>query len=141
MSMLPDVFNPEDEDDDPFKPLPAGWYLAEIFKSKLTPTKDKKGKYLDNGYTILEGEFKGRKVYGNINLVNASDMAVRIGRADLKKICVAVGHEGELEETEDLFGIPLCIKLSVKEATSQWPAKNEVKNFAHESQLEELNGE
>ena len=135
MAMLPDIFVPEDADENPFAPIPADWYLAEITKSDAHITKDKKGKYLSFAFTVLEGEFKDRIIYTNVNTVNASDVAVKIGRADLKGMCVSAGHDGPLEDTEDLHNIPMAIKVTIKPETSQWPAKNEIKAYKPESYL------
>lgn len=129
MALLPEVFQPEEAEDDPFAPLDAGWYEGEIIKSELKVTRDKKGKYISLQFKILEGDAKGRMVFTNLNIINASETAVRIARSDLKKICGAVAFEGDLEDTTDLHNIPMGIKLSVKPETSQWPAKNEIKNF------------
>lgn len=135
MALLPSVFIPEETDENPFAPLPADWYLAEITKSELKTTKDKSGKYIALSLKILEGDHEGRIVYSNLNIVNKSDIAVKIAKADLKAICSSVGFEGELEDTEDLHNIPMAIKLSVKPETSQWPAKNEIKGYKSESEM------
>lgn len=136
MALLPNVFIPDDAEENPFAPLPAGWYEAEIIKSELKTTKDGNGKYIALSFKILEGENEGRLVYTNLNIVNKSDVAVKIARADLKAICGAIGHEGELEDTEDLHNTPMAIKLSLKQETANWPAKNEIKSFKDSSELE-----
>lgn len=136
MALLPNVFIPDDAEENPFAPLPAGWYEAEIIKSELKTTKDGNGKYIALSFKILEGENEGRLVYTNLNIVNKSDVAVKIARADLKAICSAIGHEGELEDTEDLHNTPMAIKLSLKQETANWPAKNEIKSFKDSSELE-----
>jgi hypothetical protein len=128
MAILPDVFTPDEATSDPFTPLPADWYEAEILSSEVKSTKAKDGKYISLKFVILEGEFKDRFVFTNLNIVNKSDVAVRIAQSDLKKICDACGVDS-LEDTEDLHNVPMQIKLSVKPETSQWPAKNEVKDF------------
>ena len=132
MALLPEVFVPEEAEDSPFAPIPANWYLAEITKSELKDTSDKTGKYLALTFKVIEGEHSGRFVFTNLNLVNKSDVAVRIARSDLKAICAAVGHDDELEDSSDLHGIPMEIKVSVKEETAQWPAKNEIKSYRAE---------
>lgn len=132
MALLPDVFVPEEAEDSPFAPIAAGWYLAEITKSELKDTADKTGKYLALTFKVIEGEAQGRFVFTNLNLVNKSDVAVRIARSDLKAICTAAGHEGELEDSADLHGIPMEIKVSIKPETAQWPAKNEIKSYRAE---------
>lgn len=129
MALLPDVFVPDEADENPFAPIPDDWYEAEIFKSELKDTKDKTGKYISLGFKVLEGEHEGRFIYTNLNIVNKNDTAVKIARSDLKKICAACEIDGELEDTEDLHNIPMKIKVSVKPETPQWPAKNEIKDF------------
>lgn len=138
MALLPEVFHPENEEEDPFAPIDADWYLAEIIKSSLEATKDKTGKYISLCFKILEGDREGRFIYTNINIVNNSDTAVRIGKADLKRICMACGIDGELEDTEDLHNIPMYIKVTVKPANAQWPAKNEIKNYKSEEAYTEM---
>lgn len=133
MALLPSVFVPEETEDMEFKPLKAGWYPAELVKSELKITKDKKGKYLSFQFKVTEDandeSSEGRFVFTNLNIVNANETAVKIAHSDLKAICEAVGHEGELEDTVDLHNIPLMIKVSYKPETPDWPAKNEIKGY------------
>ena len=133
MALLPSVFVPEETEDMEFKPLKAGWYPAELVKSELKTTKDKKGKYLSFQFKVTEDandeSSEGCFVFTNLNIVNANETAVKIAHSDLKAICEAVGHEGELEDTVDLHNIPLMIKVSYKPETPDWPAKNEIKGY------------
>jgi hypothetical protein len=133
MALLPSVFVPEETEDMEFKPLKAGWYPAELVKSELKSTKDKKGKYLSFQFKVTEDandeSSEGRFVFTNLNIVNSNETAVKIAHSDLKAICEAVGHEGELEDTVDLHNIPLMIKVSYKPETPDWPAKNEIKGY------------
>lgn len=129
MALLPDVFVPEEAKSTGFEPIPAGYYEAEITKSELKSTKDGTGKYIAMTFKVLDGEHEGRLVFTNLNIVNKSDVAVRIAQGDLKAICHSVGFEGDLEDTEDLHGIPMAIKVSEKPETPQWPAKNEIKGY------------
>lgn len=132
MALLPNVFVPEEAKSSGFEPIPedkCGWLEAELVKSKLETTKAKDGKYLAFGFKITDGEFEGKFIWTNLNIVNKNETAVAIAQGDLKSICEAVGHEGDLEDTEDLHNIPLAIKVSYKEETAQWPAKNEIKGY------------
>ena len=127
MALLPNVFVPDEVKSDV---MPAGWIEAELIKSEIKATKDKKGKYIACHFKIVEdGDYLGKMAFTNLNIINASDIAVKIAQQDLKGICDAVGFEGELEDTEDLHNIPLMIKLTVKEETANWPAKNEIKGY------------
>lgn len=137
MAELPSIFRPDETHENPFAPIPAGWYLAEIVKTELKDTRDKAGKYISVAVKVIEGEHEGRLVYTNLNIVNKSPQAVAIANADLKAICQAVGHEDELEDTEDLHNIPMFVKVSLKPETPNWPAKNEIKGYRSEAQHEE----
>jgi hypothetical protein len=142
MAILPNVFIPEETDENPFAPIPAGWYLVDITKSEVKTTKDKKGKYIALTMKVdPDEENAGYSLYANLNIVNANETAVKMARADLKGICVSVGHEGELEDTEDLHNITMAVKVSVKPESAQWPAKNEVKKYRPAADIDELRGD
>ena len=51
--------------------LPAGKYRAQIVESEMRVTKNGMGKYLWLMLDILEGPQQGRKVFDQLNLVNA----------------------------------------------------------------------
>lgn len=138
MAQLPGVFRPEETDENPFAPIPDAWYEAELIKSEMKDTNDKTGKYLACNWKVMDGDHEGRFIFANLNLVNKSDTAVKIAQADLKKICMAVGHEGELEDSLDLHNIPIMIKVTIKPETAQWPAKNEIKDYKSISEFENM---
>ena len=73
-----------------FDPIPAGKYLAAIIESNMKPTKSGKGQYLELTFQILEGDFKGRKVWARLNLDNPSAQTVKIARGELSAISRAV---------------------------------------------------
>ena len=136
MAQLPSVFNTNDHEEmGDFKPIPAGIYEAEIIKSELKQTRDKTGQYLSLQFKILDedvdGEDKvnGRLIFKNLNLVNKNTQAVEIAQRELKSICVACGIDGELEDSVDLHEIPMGIRVSVKPATAEWPAGNDIKRY------------
>jgi len=140
MAQLPGVFKPSEKEDSSFSALPAGWYLAKITKSEMKKTKAGDGQYLKLAFVIIGGKYDKRMVWVNLNLVNKSETAVRIAESDLKKICEALGI-AELEDSADLHGQPLAIKLSVKAATAQYPEGNDIKDYADESSAPEDDGE
>lgn len=128
MAQLPDVFQPDNESTTDFEVIPDAWYEAEIIKSIIKATRDGNGKYIALTFRITEGEHEGRFLFKNLNIVNKSDMAVKIAKSDLKKICEACEIE-ELDDTEDLHNIVMEVKTVIKPETAQWPAKNEIKDF------------
>ena len=52
------------------------------------------GTYLLAVFEILEGEYRGRKIFQNVTLQNANQQAVEIGQRLLTDIYNAVGHTG-----------------------------------------------
>jgi hypothetical protein len=74
-----------------FDPLPAGKYIAAITGSETKPTKNGDGNYLQLEFTILDGEYKDRKVWDRLCLNHPNPQTVKIARGNLSALCRAVG--------------------------------------------------
>ena len=74
-----------------FTLMPAGKYLAVITEDEMKDTKSGDGRYLSLTFEVLDGKFKGRKLWARLNLENKNAQAVQIARGDLSAICRAVG--------------------------------------------------
>lgn len=134
MALLPDVFVPDEADDNPFATIKEpGWLPMEIIKSEYKKTNSGDGAYFSFHFKVTDdmdnSDNIGKMFFANLNWVNNSDVAVKIGKADMKKICKAVGFDGELEDTTDLHNMPMMVYYTYKEGTAQWPDKNELKDF------------
>ena len=70
-------------------------------------------------------------VFTNLNLVNPNQQAVEIAQRELASLCEACGLD-EIEDSTELHGIPHYIKLAIKAADAQWPAKNIIKGYKAE---------
>lgn len=116
-----------------FDPLPAGWYNANITGSEMKPTKDGSGAYIQLELTILDGQYANRKVFDRLNVQNNSQVAQEIAYATLSSICHATGVI-QVQDTSQLHGIPLEVKLSVRAATENYEASNDVKGYRASSQ-------
>ncbi len=119
-------FNPEDFKNE-YEPIPAGKYHAVITESEEKPTA-KGGMYIKLTVEIIEGQYKGRKVFANLNMVNANPEAVKIAKITLADICRATGVLHPRDSSE-LHNKPLTVKLSVRPETDQYPASNDVKGW------------
>lgn len=111
-----------------FDPLPAGWYNANITASEMKPIKDGSGAYIRLELTILDGDYANRKVFDHLNVQNNSQVAQEIAYATLSSICHATGVI-QVQDTSQLHGIPLEVKLSVRAASGDYDAKNDVKGY------------
>jgi hypothetical protein len=111
-----------------FEPIPAGWYQAKITEADLKPTKDGTGQYIKLRYDILGPSHQGRVIYGNINLRNANPKAEEIGRQNLGDIARALGLAA-VDDTDQLVGGDLQVKIAIKPAQEGYEPSNEVKAF------------
>lgn len=109
-----------------FEPLPAGKYLAIVSKSEMKDTKAGDGKYLALTFQVVDGQFKNRLVWHNLNLVNQSEVAVNIARSELKAMCDALGITA-LRDSNELHDKPMVISLKVGQFNGN--PNNEVKKF------------
>lgn len=129
MAKLPGSFNAEQHEDmNSFEPIPAGEYEAKVTKSELKATSDKQGQMLVLTFEILRGDHKGRICWSRLNLVNKSEKAVEIANKELATLCRACGKIN-IDESEELHGIPISIKVKVTKETPQYPAGNAITNY------------
>ena len=112
-----------------FDPLPAGKYLAAITGSQMKATKQGDGSYLELEFTVLEGEYKDRKVWDRLCLNHPNAQAVKIARGNLSSICRAVGVMQPRDSVE-LHNLPLLITVKLKKREDNGELANEVRGYA-----------
>ena len=102
---------------------------AVISASEWKETKDKTGGYLSLKWEVIEGQYKGRVIFENINLQNSNEKAVKIAQETLAKICNAIGKQ-KVANSEELHNIPLSIKLGVTPAQNGYEPSNKIKSYS-----------
>lgn len=110
-----------------FDPLPTGKYLAFVSESEIKPTQKGDGSYLQLVWEVADGEYKGRKVWDRLNLVNPNQTAVEIAYRTLSAICHAAGKI-TVQDSAELHGIPCVIKLKIKQSPGRDP-QNEISGY------------
>jgi len=130
MSRFDETFNVDDlpQGTSNFELLPDGWYTAKISKAEIAATKDGTGQYIKLRYDIMGPTHQGRAVFGNLNIRNKSSKAEEIGRQQLGEVMRAIGVKS-LQDTDQLIGGTLSIKVATKPADGQYEAGNEIKGF------------
>ena len=124
MAKLGKAFDSNKHDDmNNFEPVPAAAYTVKITKSDLVATKDKKGKYISLEFEIMKGDYKGRKIWTNLNIINNNPVAVEIAEKELATICRACG-KSVIQDTQQLHGIPLLMKVRIVPPKGDYPPKN-----------------
>lgn len=111
-----------------FDPIPADKYLAIISESQFKPTKSGGGQYLELTFQVLEGEYKGRRLWARLNLENTNEKAVKIARAELSAICRAVGVMAPKDSLE-LHNLPLVIKVGHAKRKDTGELTNVIKGY------------
>ena len=125
----------EDVGEGGFRVIPPGTYNVVIVNSALRDTRAGDGKVLELTYQIIEGREVGGTVTDRINLVNPSETAQKIGLSQLKKICDAIGHRGQLKDSNQLHGKPLAVKVAVEEFESNKEPGKMLKSNRVESRM------
>lgn len=116
------------EPNDSFDPVPNGDYLCIITTSEMKPTKAGDGAYLELELEVVDGPYKGRKLWDRLNLNNANETAVRIAKGTLSAICRAVGVLQPTDSCE-LHDIPLVAKVACKRRDDTDEMTNVVKGY------------
>lgn len=153
MAILPGQFNSDEYDDmGTFDAIPQedckDWFIMHIEDSSIKPTKkaldeagiDAQDSYSDaelNSFSglrlnlqfkVLAGKYKDRTVFNGLNIKNSNPQAVEISQKELATICRAVGRVN-IQDSAELHGIPMRVKLGYKPANAQYDASNTFKNY------------
>lgn len=111
-----------------FSPVPNGEYPVVITESEMKTTNDGTGQYLQLTLEIIDGHYKGRKVWDRLNLFNKNQQAVEIANRALSQICHAV-NVLSLQDSVQLHNKPLVARLVVRPAAGGYDESNDVKEY------------
>jgi hypothetical protein len=127
MAQLQTAFNSQTNNQkmDDYSVIPGGKYICSITKSEYVKTKAGTGTYLKITLKILEGNFKGKVIFEQLNLVNPSEVAVEIANKVLNTICAAC-NKANVQDSIELHGIPMEVAIKLKPATQSDAESNEI---------------
>ena len=98
----------------PMELLPPGDYPVQIIESEMAETHTG-GQMLKLTLEVTEGHPNARRrLWDNLNLVNANPQAVEIAQRTLSAICHATGKL-QVSDSEQLHFIPMVAKVAVEE--------------------------
>lgn len=110
-------------------PIPAGNYAAMITESEIKPLKSGNGTALRLTFQVLEGEFKNRKVWANLNIQHTNAQAQAIAQQQLSAICHAV-NVLKISNPAALRNKPMTIKVKVRPANDGYDASNDISGYS-----------
>jgi len=116
------------EPSDSFDPIPAGEYLCVITASEEKPTKAGTGSFLVLEFEVIDGPYKGRKLWDRLNLNNPSEVAVKIARATLSAICRSIGVM-EPSDSCEMHDLPLLVKVRTEKRADTDELSNVIKGY------------
>jgi hypothetical protein len=97
-------------------------------ESDVAPLKSGKGTGLKLTFEIIDGQYKGRRIWENLNIQHENDETQRIAQSQLSALCHAV-NVIKLQDTAALHHKPVNLRVVVREAQGQWQASNQVKGY------------
>lgn len=120
--------------DDNFDPIPAGTYALEIKKTDWIETKAGDGHYLKLEMSVIKGEYKGRKVWSNLNLDNPNVQAVEISEKQVMQLVEQIhGEKRDIESLKQLQkmlkGAAVKAKVGIQPASGDYSAQNKIVTF------------
>ena len=96
-----------------FSPIPAGMYDAKITSSDVTKNSKGTGDILKLTFEILDGQYKDRKIFENLNIRHDNPKAMQIAQNNLNGILKSTGMTG-IKDTDQLIDKKLKIKVTIK---------------------------
>lgn len=146
MAQLNETLIPESEleaERGDFSPLPAGKYKACLVEigdkdnpsQAFTVAYNGKGEYLRTVWEIVDGQYKGRKLFENLQLkrygnTEKDQTTAKIARGKLSRICLAYGISGSLKDTNQLLNKPaVLVSVKVRAGSGDYGPSNEITNW------------
>ena len=131
-----------------YENLPNGNYLLHMEAAEIIEKNKDQSDHsimLKSTFEVLEPEeFKGRKLFGNYNLKNKSEIAQKIGNEQFQCLLRAVGIDevSEDSDTDDLLFISFVATVGLgrdskdknADGSPVYPAKPEIKRYWYPDQ-------
>lgn len=96
--------------------IPPGEYTLVLGESDYkTSQTNSAHRFVQAVFQVVEGQYKGRKLFINYNLRNSNEIAQTIGKETYQALCVAVGKPSCLD-TEALHNIPFKAIVATRPA-------------------------
>lgn len=94
------------------EPLPAGAYRMIVAASEIKTTQAGTGQFLELELQVIDGEHSGRRLWDRLNISNPNPKAEQIAKANLSRLCAAVGVK-HLTDTAQLHNKPVLVDVQI----------------------------
>lgn len=110
-----------------YDPIPAGDYTLKALEAEEKETKAG-GLMIKVKFEVVSGEYAGRWIWNNFNVVNASEKAQNIGRQQLVAWATACGKP-DADDTDKLLDKKFNATVSIEKGTGGYKDSNGIKAF------------
>ena len=110
-----------------YDPIPAGDYTLKALEAEEKETKAG-GLMIKVKFEVVSGEYAGRWIWDNFNVVNASEKAQNIGRQQLVAWATACGKP-DADDTDKLLDKKFNATVSIEKGTGGYKDSNGIKAF------------
>ncbi len=121
-------FDSDNHELPPNEPVPPGNYRIAVIDSEIKQAKTGAGSYLQLVWTILEGEYQGRKIFTRYTVTHPNEDAMKTGLGILSRVCKALGKP-RINDSGELHDIPTTAKVVTKPGRGGWGPSNEIASF------------
>jgi hypothetical protein len=109
-----------------FELLPDGTYTLIITEGEMKTTQ-KGGQMLTLTTQVVDGPHKGRKIWDNLNIINATPASQEMAERKLGCICKALGIGG-VNDPSELYNVPFKAEVHTEIGTNGYSDKNRLKS-------------
>lgn len=117
----------DDNDTGGFEPVPDGTYSLIATESSLEENSKGTGQLLKFSFEIIDGEFKGRKIWEQFNWTHSKAQVQEIGRQRLAAFRNACGLS-KILNSEELHNLPFNANIRIEESPGYSP-KNVISQY------------
>ena len=96
------------------KVLPAGEYQVVIYDYKMDRNKKDNGDWLRLHFEVKGGPESGNNFVVFFNIVHENEVAERIAKEELSRLCRACGLSGTVNNCEDLLHHELIVETKIE---------------------------
>lgn len=111
-----------------YEPLAPGDYYGRITQAEVQDTKRGDGKMIFVRLDIEGPKGAGRVIFDRMLVVHPTPTAQEIGRARFGALCVACGFTAKPNDTRELIGQSVGVKLKI-ERSKEYGDRNSVVTF------------
>ena len=109
-----------------FSALPPGDYPMMVVASENKEAQSG-NKYLDLTLEVIEGQYKGRKIWQKIHLENSAK-AVAISKREMGSLCAAINVNG-FDESSDVHNQPIIGAVIIEKGRNGYKDSNKCSIF------------